>query len=509
MTFYERSKLPIRITYIAFGLLAIGFLIQNKNVNLFYTFKNTFVLSAASFCYKLGQIIIVNLPLIFMTNNVCKKANSGGPIILALVGYFTFLITTMFFAKSDLQGYAYTQSSGINTIISTNGIQMTKFPLETGLIGSFIVAYCVRFSFVKARYRSRFSALSFLGASTTSILYTIFLCLIAGIVCSFVFPILYEYLQMLEDYISKDLMSPIRIGIYGIFDRLLSLLGLGNAIRYPFWYTAAGGSYSTTAGTAILGDVAIWEYIQGASTTFAGAGRFITPYYVINMFVIPGVYIGMLFSMSDRYERRNFIFPLVVLSAFSIIAGNPLPLELLLLFTAPLLLLFYLIEVGFIFGLLVKLNTFLGFVPVSKDTVTAMPGSFPDYIINLRNTSLQDAMGTILIVGIISLVIMTLITMLYFRYLSYDVIGTGKCNALCDKIVEAMSGTDNIIEAGSGFLRVNIYLNDIEKADFDKVRALGAKKIRETKGGFAIDFGASSYKIAKRINKVVEDNRRV
>jgi len=114
----------------------------------------------------------------------------------------------------------------------------------------------------------------------------------------------------------------------------------------------------------------------------------------------------------------------------------------------------------------------------------------------------------IVFVGLAALVFTIFITAFYYRHLAYDIVGTGKCNALCEKIVEAMSGTDNIIEAGSGFLRVNVYLHDIEKADLDKIRALGAKKIRETKGGFAIDFGSSSYKIAKRLNKIVKDNRR-
>ena len=40
---YDTAKLPIRILYFAILLLSFGYIIQNDNVNIFYTFNNNFL----------------------------------------------------------------------------------------------------------------------------------------------------------------------------------------------------------------------------------------------------------------------------------------------------------------------------------------------------------------------------------------------------------------------------------------------------------------------------------
>ena len=146
MRIYESVKLPVRIAFFGFILIGFGFLIQNESVNIFYTFSNSLLLMFAQGCLMLGKTIIINLPLIFMIYIVCKKANSGVPIVLALLGYFAYLITTALFSSQSLSTYAYASGLGINAIVDISGL--TKYPLETGLIGSFIVGYITRFSFI-------------------------------------------------------------------------------------------------------------------------------------------------------------------------------------------------------------------------------------------------------------------------------------------------------------------------------------------------------------------------
>ncbi|MBR3227448.1 MAG: hypothetical protein IKF68_02765, partial [Erysipelotrichaceae bacterium] len=155
MNIYENCKMPIRIAFFGFILISFGFLIQNENVNIFYTFTNNFLLMFAQGCLMLGKTIIINLPLIFMVYIVCKKANSGVPIALALIGYFAYMITTTLFASQSLSSYAYASNVGINAIVDLSGL--SRYPLETGLIGSFIVAYITRYSFIRSRHRTSHS----------------------------------------------------------------------------------------------------------------------------------------------------------------------------------------------------------------------------------------------------------------------------------------------------------------------------------------------------------------
>ena len=116
MSLYESCKTPIRVTFFGFLLIAFGFLIQNESVNVFYTFRSSIILFVAELCLRIGEIIIMNLPIIFMLNIVCKKANNASPVVMALVGYFTFLVTTMMFAPQNLPQQAYATGYGINSV---------------------------------------------------------------------------------------------------------------------------------------------------------------------------------------------------------------------------------------------------------------------------------------------------------------------------------------------------------------------------------------------------------
>ena len=504
MSIYESCKMPIRICFFGFILIAFGFLIQNESVNIFYTFTSKYLLMFAQGCLMLGNTIIINLPLIFMVYIVCKKANSGVPIALALIGYFAYLVTTTLFSSQALSPYAYASGVGINAIIDMSGV--TKYPLETGMIGAFIVAYITRYSFIRSRHRTSHSLLGFLNRDSAAIIYNICFCTFAGMIVSYVFPYLYSYLSTLITYISRDLSDPLRMGLYGALDRALSILGLGNYIRYPFWYTAMGGSYQTLSGQSIVGGVNIWNYTKDIMTTYSGAGRFITPYYVINMFIAPALYMGILFSMTDKQERSHFMFFFILAAIGSFVVGNPLPLELMMLFTAPFLLLCYLGIVAVVFAYLSSAGIYLGSsIGSNLNTITAMPGTFPDFIINLRSVIHFDALLQIFLVGLAAALITYIVAYVYYRFLAFNLINSGKDQAIVNATVEAMGGYDNIENVGSGFNRVNFALRNNELVSVDRLQSLGVNRITETRTGISIDFGSSSCIISRMVKAVLKE----
>lgn len=504
MKVYESCKTSIRIAFFGFVLIAIGFLIQNKNVNLFYTFKSSIILFIGEFCLKLGEFIVMNLPIIFMLNGVCKKENNAAPVVTALVGYFTFVVTTMLFASQTLDSTAYSTSFGMNSVFNlTTG---TRLPLETGMIGSLIVALATRFAFILSRHRGNLSLTNLFSKDIAGIVYNVLFCFIGGLLIAYVYPFVFIYIQKGIKFISEDLNDPVRIATYSVADRALSIIGLGNVIRNPFWFTSLGGSIqNTSTGQAILGDVNIWSYVTNTVSDYSGAGRFITPYYVINMFMIPGIYIGTILSMSDKKDRAGTVLAFLGAIALSIVAGNPLPVELLMLFTSPFLLAIYLILVGCSSYALVSMEAFLGFETTSANTIVAMPGSFPDFIINARNANLSGSMWLIVIIGLIALVLCVLATMLYYRYLAFSFANDQAASETVDSIIKAVGGKENIIEAGSGLFKVNIYLRNPEFFFIDKIRKTGVRKVTESKDAISFEFGTSSYAIAKLINKVVKN----
>lgn len=503
MSLYESCKTPIRVAYFGFVLIAFGFLIKNESVNVFYTFRSSIILFLAELFLRLGEFIIMNLPIIFMLNIVCKKANNASPVVMALVGYFTFVVTTMLFAPQNLSAQAYATGYGVNSVF--NIASGTRLPLETGMIGSLLVAYSTRVAFILSRHRGDFSLANIVSKESSGLIYNALFCFVLGVLVSYTYPFIYTYLQKAVLFIGEDLLDPLRIGLYTVLDRILSILGLNNIIRYPFWFTSAGGSFSNAlTGQSISGDVNIWKYVQESNASYVGVGRFITPFYVINMFIVPGFYLGTLFSMSDRTDRSYLTLAFIVGIAMSIVAGNPLPVELLMLFTSPVLLVFYLALVGIVSGLLVNFDAFLGFYSSISNTTIAMPGSFPDFIINLRNANLIYSLRIIALIGISVFVLMMFITMIYYRFFSFEFINTKSGDEFVNKIIETVGGTDNIINASSGLFKLNVYLKDPEKIAIENIHDTGIKRIMETRNGLSFEIGTSASVVSRKIRKALK-----
>ncbi len=489
--------------FFAFVLIGIGYLIQNDNVNVFYTIDNTYIILIGEIFYRIGHFLIINMPLIFLVSMVAKRANSGMPAILAIFGYITFLITTMFLTSTDMVSQAYTNVLGLSY---TSG-STTYYPLQTGMIGSFAVAYVTRYSYLKSRDKNIYSFFSFMNKDTRAMLYELVLCILLGLGFCLVWPYFIEFLQTIISWIAEDISDPYRLSVYGLLDRGLSILGLGNIIRYPFWFGSSGGTYSTISGSTILGDVSIWSYMPDALSTYYGAGRFITPYYVINMFACPALYLGMFFTISDKRQRNKRIGLLILAIIVSVICGNPLPMELLLLFTSPLLLVMHLILSASLFGILCLNNAFLGFA-YSGSTISAMPGSFADYIINIRTTEYSHSVMVIFVIGIIFAIIYFGMTMLYYRYLAYDVIGAKKSTTITSRLFYFFCGPTNIKAVHSALFDVTVELYDLEKVVYDEIKRIGAKSIVETKTSLIFDFGSASTVIRRQINKSLRQARR-
>lgn len=500
---YDNCRLPIRILCFAFVLIAIGYLIQNDNVNIFYTISNSYIRLLGQVSYRIGHFLVINMPLIFLVNLVAKRANSGMPVLLAIIGYVTFLVMTMFFNDHSLVSQAYTNAMGLSYTTNAD----TYYPLQTGMIGSFAVALITRYSYLQSRKKSIYSFFGFLNEDTRAILYELVLCGILGFLTCLIWPVFITIISDLVTWIAEDISDPYRLSAYGLLDRGLSILGLNNLIRYPFWYTASGGTYAAISGTTVLGDVSIWSYMPEAMLTYSGAGRFITPYYVINMFALPGMYLGMYFTISDKKERHRHLLFLIGAIFMSVLCGNPLPLELLLLVTSPLLLIAHLVLSASLFGTLFLNGAFMGF-SYSSSVVSAMPGSFVDYIINIRIPEYFHASLVILMVGVIFFIIYLLMTIIYYRYLAFDLVGSDRSKIIISRLFDAVGGTDNIKSVSNSLFNVTIDLEDTEKISYDEIKKVGAKNITETKSSLILDFGSASAVLKRNILKMLKKMRR-
>lgn len=285
---YEILRFPIGVMVFAAFLVGTGNLFINPAFDSLYSIDNTYVLRTAEAMYRTGSFLIVNFPVLFLFGMVSRKGTGGITSLSAFAGYAAFILFTMYFSRNDLPGWAYSSMLGISSTSlkireMMNGVY---YPLQTGLIGAVGVALITLRSFNTTRVRNDYGLFSYISREVSAVIGTVIRAALFGAVLAAVWTFLVSGVQYMINYIAADTTNPVKLAAYGILDRGLSVLNLGTYIRSPFWYGASGGTWVTMAGVSVAGDVNIWRAQAAASSIGGSTGRFITPYYILNMFEI-------------------------------------------------------------------------------------------------------------------------------------------------------------------------------------------------------------------------------
>ena len=138
-----------------------------------------------------------------------------------------------------------------------------------------------------------------------------------------------------------------------------------------------------------------------------------------------------------------------------------------------------------------------------------MPGAFCDYIINVRTPQYSHAIMIILAVGIIFFIVYFFMTIAYYRYFAYDLIGTNRSSVIIDRIFDGVGGSNNIKKVSSVLFTLEIELEDLEKVSYDEIKRVGAKTIIETKDSLIFDFGSASTILRLRMQKALKKLSRI
>ncbi len=507
---YEVLLFPITILLFAALLLGLGNLLTNEAFSAYINIQSDFITLLAYAGIRTATFLFVNFPILFMLRLVTRKSGSAASVLSAIAGYITFLTITMYFSRTDLASTAYSSILGLS-MTSTSSMTMQStvhYPLQTGIVGCVIVAFITMVCFDHTRNRSDYGLFSFIPRDTACVIRTMFWCAAAGLGVAYVWPYVINLIQAGISFISQDITNPANLTIYGMLDRVLSALNLSAMIRQPFWFGSNGGSWINMAGTSIAGDVNIWTAQLSASSLTGASGRFITPYYVLNIFAVPGLIWALYSLQTDRLQKRKTLLLMIILTLMSFMGGTLLPFELLLLFLCPLLFFFHVAFSGVLFGLFQSIHVYLGFNYSGTGTIATTPGTLMELITYFHTTSLRQSVFTVLIVGIVTFALYFLVTRLYFKYLALDLFRTGIKKTVIQGTIEAVGGIENIKLTHSSAERLTISLYDPRKLNVAELKKLGAVRITETRAGYAISFGASSTIIHDGIVTYMRDNIR-
>lgn len=506
----EIFQFPLKLLFIACFLVSLSSLVLNDNVSVYWTIDSELVVQFAYLIKTIGNFIIVNFPFFVLVKVMARKGGSQGiQMEMGVLGYIVFLITTMFFSVQDLPSYAYSSVFGLSLSASKiAGLSSgTQYPLQTGLFGALAVGLVARKAYRSSRNKSQYGFFSFIDKNSYAAILTLTGSFLAGLAFVLIWPLVITSLNDIFEFIASDINNPMNLFVYGILDRVLSVFNLGGMLRNSFWFTDMGGAWIDLAGSSYVGDVSIWtaQVVRGSYPL--GYGRFITPYYVLNLFAVPGMLMALYTLFTDKFERRRYRLFFVLAALVSLLGGTLLPLEIFLFIMAPLLFVMHVLVSGCLFGVLQAMNVNLGF-SYSGNTVAAMPGNLFDMLIYTRNPEMIGRISTICIVGIIFFFLYFLMTRLYYNHLADDLFNSGLTKKRVEGFLLASGGLENIRTIQSSLFRLTIQVQDASLINFEQYQRLGASKVFETRSGYAIQFGAGSTILKNRISRRMKEAKR-
>ncbi len=387
-TMGKASIFPISLLPLAGLCLGLGTLFTNAiNIKIYglqnilgkvYFAGDTLTVTKTTALYefliilsKLGNIIFSNLPLLFAIGTAFAFAKYEKPTA-ALMGGVFFLImhqtingllsTTIIpgvplVADTPENPYAMLMA-GQSVILGIQSLQMGIFG---GIVAGLMTAG-IHSRYCKMKLYSNMNSLSvaeFFKLSKLPALLTVICAIFTGVVSYIVWPLVQTGVANLGFFIKNT--GYVGTFLFGVIERILMPFGLQNVFSLPLMYTKTGGEM-IARGTSIQGfqNMFLHHLTDPATKRFSvNYTRFMTGKYLFMMFGLPAASLAMYNAASK--DRKKFIAGLLFSVALaSFLVGFTEPLELLLLFTAPLLYLIHIILAGLSFVAMHIMNVATG-----------------------------------------------------------------------------------------------------------------------------------------------------
>lgn len=489
----ETFYFPLEVLYIASIIFGMSTLLLGQSFNAIFTVNNTIIILVLDLFRNFSIWLIQAFPLLFLLRAVYHRNDDSLVVVTGILAYVAFHISTAFFAPSylplGLQEPVLNISFNASRLVGATNITA----INTGIIGSIIVLIIVRTMVNHIKRRSPYSLFSFVDKNVSTVFMSLLLSLITGVLFAYIVPYFISFMQNLFNVIASNMANPINLFVYGIVNRLSTLFGFGHWMNQQFWFGSLGGTWSNASGSVFNGDISMWTAQLASSINNFGAGKLITPYYILNGFVVPAYILASYQTYTDKLVRRRLLMFVIVAVLSSWFLNTLLPIEIFMLVSTPLLFVYYIFLVGLLFAILPSFNIVLGYSYVGS-VYNANPGSLLDILILLRNPNFQRNIIIVLLVGLFIALITYAVTTYYYRKGAIGLIVPDEKDRVIYELLDAIGEIDNIKLINSSVGKVIIQVNDRTKVDFNKIHHR-VNKIVETRAGYAISYGSSSYMI--------------
>jgi PTS system glucose-specific IIC component len=424
-----------------------------------------------------GGAIFGNLALIFAIGVALGVTQNDGVAALAAVVGYAVLLATMG-VMAAVFGYQPKAIMGIQSI-------------ETGVFGGIIVGSIAGWLFNKY-YRIQLPPyLGFFAGKRFVPIATALACIVAGVILSVVWPPIGRAIDAFSRWAASGNPGA-AFALYGVVERALLPFGLHHIWNVPFFFEV-GQYLDPTTGTVIRGE--IHRYTAGDPTAGNMAGG-----YLFKMWGLPAAAIAIWHSA--RPENRAKVGGIMISAALtSFLTGITEPIEFSFLFVAPLLYALHALLAGVAYFTCIELGI--------KHGMTFSHGLIDFIVLFNRSTHglwflVLGPLWALIYYGLFRDVIRRFDLKTPGRDVEADVdVGAAGAAAaggeLAGELVAAFGGRANIQSLDACITRLRVQLVDPERANPDRLKALGAAGVVRFSNNLQAIFGTRSENLKSDI----------
>ena len=428
-----------------------------------------------AFIAQAGGAIFDNLALIFAIGvaSSWSKDSAGAAALAGAVGYFI------------LTKAMVTINPAINMGVLAGII--------TGLVGG---AVYNRWSGIKLP-----DFLSFFGGKRFVPIATGFFCLVLAAIFGYVWPPVQNAIHAGGEWIVGA--GALGSGIFGFINRLLIPTGLHQVLNTIAWFQI--GEFTNAAGAVFHGDIN--RFYAGDGT----AGMFMSGFFPIMMFGLPGAALAMYFA-APKARRPMVGGMLLSVAITAFLTGVTEPLEFLFMFLAPLLYLLHALLTGISLFVATLLGIHAGF---------SFSAGAIDYVLMYNLPAASQNVWMLVAMGLVFFVIYFVLFSAVIRMFNLktpgredkdDEIVTDEANSnteeglaqLATSYIAAVGGTNNLKAIDACITRLRLTVVDSAKVNDAMCKRLGASGVvKLNKQTIQVIVGAKAESIGDEMKKVV------
>ena len=434
----------------------------------------------AAFLLKGGGCLIDQMPILFAIG-VAVGMSDDNDGTAGLAGLVSWIMTTTLLSTSVVSMLTKTAVEEVDPAFAKTQTQFI------GILCGLIAAACYN----KFKNTKLPDAFSFFSGKRCVAIVTAGASLVSSFVLFFVWPIVYNALVALGEFIMN--LGPVGAGIYGFFNRLLIPFGLHHALNSVFWFDVAG-----------INDIAkFWGNAEGG--ILGQTGMYMSGFFPVMMFGLPAAALAMYHTAKENKKKvAAGLLGAAALSAF--FTGVTEPLEFAFMFLAPGLYVVHALLTGITVAVVAALPVRAGF---------NFSAGFVDWFLSFKAPMALNPiylLGIGLIVAVIYYVVFRIVIVKFNlktpgREDDDDetkvVLANDNFTEVARIVLEGIGGKENVTSIDNCITRLRLEIKDYTKVDEKKIKSAGvAGVIRPGKTSVQVIIGTQVQHVADEFKKL-------